>query len=309
MTTVVITGATGYLGSVLVDHLARQNPITHVISAVRDIDSPKARKISSNAKVTLVDIHRFFDVDNGKIDFICHLAACRDTLDPVGLTDSVLLTERLLEYAVEVDAKGFLFCSSQAIYGKGKPFYKETAPPSPVTLYGMSKFASERLLIAASNRHPTLQTVSLRLGTLIGPSKFFTTHQRALPHLLIEMAARQKNAILPFGGSQLFDFIDVRDAAKIINRLLALSTEKWPHTLNVGSGIQVSALTTAKIVAAASHQHFSRTLQIEMPGSDKTPRHFGMAIDKLRATLPNLDLIPLKKTIGDICATRTAMAD
>jgi nucleoside-diphosphate-sugar epimerase len=301
MTAVAITGATGYLGSLLTDRLSRIKEISRIIIPVRKIQGPKRRHLEKFEKVIIVEINELLSSKDANIDYICHFAACRDSKNTVELADNIRLTENLLQFSQAIEVKGFIYSSSQAVYGNGMPLFRESDPPSPATLYGLSKYASEQIIHHSCSLSPNVKAISLRLAKLVGPSMRYRSNQGELPHLLLDMARAQKKITLPFSGKQLFDFLDVRDAASIICKLILKDTGNWPRILNVGSGKQISAYDVANIVSDASSHYFSNPLSFETSVGRAPPRNYGMSTTLLQDTVNMESLISLDQTIRDLC--------
>lgn len=121
--TVVVTGASGFIASYIVEALMHLG--THVIAIVRN--KVKARKKFSqylnhrNFLLKIQDINETITLA-GKVDFIIHAASYSSpkyySVDPIAtLKANTVGSMNLLELARAKRVKGFLFLSSAEIYG------------------------------------------------------------------------------------------------------------------------------------------------------------------------------------------------
>lgn len=130
----MLSGATGMIGSFLVDVLLQKNYVDELDCTVYALGRNKEK---ANARFSrFVDDRHFvfvqYDVnlpfereDLGVIDFILHLASnthpMQYSTDPIGtITTNIIGLQNLLEFAVEHHASRFAFTSSNEIYGENR---------------------------------------------------------------------------------------------------------------------------------------------------------------------------------------------
>lgn len=190
---VLVTGASGFLGSHVAEQLVQKGH--DVVALVRR--SSNTRFLSSLRGVELVygavedaESVRRAVVDTKGIDAIVHSAGLVKARDEAEFFRvNVDGTRNMLEAAKAAPSlKRFVFVSSLAAIGPspdGRPVAPD-APPSPVTRYGRSKLAAERLVLAEKDALPV---VVLRPPMIYGPRDqesfafFQSVSRRFLPML------------------------------------------------------------------------------------------------------------------------------
>lgn len=168
---IVVTGASGFLGSAMVSHLARAG---HEVLA---LDSPRAPASApepriSRRRLDLTEIADFAPLLDG-YDVVFHLAGkahvarggpadTAETFWPL----NVDVTARLANGAARASVSRFVFVSSISVNGDSStaPF-TETAPPAPNSCYGHSKLAGEQAIIDEG----ALPWVIVRPPLIVGP--------------------------------------------------------------------------------------------------------------------------------------------
>lgn len=164
MKRVLVTGATGFVGSALVARLAQAEGFATVAVARRPFAFPDGVET-----IQVRDLSELAPKLNG-IDTIVHCAARvhvlrEETADPLAAfrNDNVEATLRLAEDAARAGVRRFVFLSSIKASGEetfGAPF-TELTQPQPETPYGQSKLEAEEGLRSIAARTP-LEIVNLR---------------------------------------------------------------------------------------------------------------------------------------------------
>jgi nucleoside-diphosphate-sugar epimerase len=193
MTLAVVSGAPGWLGTPLVEALARGATFRAVRSeprSVRCLVLPSADPAALSALGDRVEIVRVDLRDRRAVLSCCSGADtvfhCAGIIHPRRVQDlydvNVTGTQNLLDAAVEAGARRFLFVSSNSPAGlnaSASTLMVETDPPRPYLSYGLSKLQSE-WLINDAHRAGRIQSVILRPCWFYGPNqplrqtRFFT---------------------------------------------------------------------------------------------------------------------------------------
>ena len=130
----MLSGATGMIGSFLVDVVLEKNIIDNLNCTVYALgrNKEKARerfnKFADDSHFVFIpyDVKLPFKRDNlGTVDYILHLASnthpMQYSTDPIGtITTNIIGVQNLLDFAVEHHATRFAFTSSNEIYGENR---------------------------------------------------------------------------------------------------------------------------------------------------------------------------------------------
>lgn len=161
--TILVTGASGFIGSHCVEHFAKNTDWnivamvrgTHVGDNDRILDNPALKPHLSRIKIVRCDltdgIPEHKDKQIGHVDYILHLAANshvdRSITHPLEFyEDNVVSTQKLFDWQIKRKAEGrgaekIINCGTDEVFGPvkdGIPF-KETAPFHPSNPYAAAK--------------------------------------------------------------------------------------------------------------------------------------------------------------------------
>ena len=246
MSSVIITGGAGFIGSNLTDALLADGRECHVVD---NLSNGKAIRVAGDAELHEMDIRSADDLvalaRRVKPETIFHLAAQADVRkaleDPAYDADvNVIGTINVLEAARATGARVVFSSTGGAGYGEyeGLPVPSpETAQTRPLSHYGMSKMAGEGYCHLYGRLYGTEAAV-LRLGNVYGP--------RQDPHGEAGVVAIFCGLLLDgrkprvFGdGLQTRDYVYVGD---VVRAMLAAEAGVPGETVNIGAGVEVSVL-------------------------------------------------------------------
>ena len=228
--TMLISGATGMIGSCLIDVIMRRNVAERLDCKIyalgRSMDKAESRFGSyfgsKNFRFVQHDINEPFLQDMDKVDFILHLASnthpAAYSSDPVGtITANIIGTNHLLEYAVRHGAERFLFASSVEIYGENRGDVEQFDEGylgyiDCNTLragYPESKRCGEALCQAYKKQYG-LDVVIPRLSRVYGPTMLMSDTKASSQFIL--KAVAHEDIVLKSAGNQFYSYIYVADA-------------------------------------------------------------------------------------------------
>jgi nucleoside-diphosphate-sugar epimerase len=165
---ILVTGATGKVGSRLVPRLLGQGHEVRVLARSRERAEPLAALGAEPAIGDLLEPGALKDAVRG-VDAVVHLAAffrgaSAEETHAVNLTGTVSLANA----ALDADVPRFIYTSTNLVYGPGQGRrFTEADPPNPGWTYPESKAASERALLEL-HRSRGLGLRILRLAFVYG---------------------------------------------------------------------------------------------------------------------------------------------
>jgi UDP-glucose 4-epimerase len=249
---ILVTGAAGYIGSVVTEQLIKQG---HEVVALDNLRHGHAQAVHPAARFVQLDLldacgltHVLRDYP---VDAVVHLAAealiDESARDPgrffrVNVSGGL----NLLDAMVAADVKRLVCSSTAAVYGEPERVpIPEDAPCRPVNSYGASKLAFERLLPWYRRAHG-VNSISLRYFNACGATErcgeFHVPETHLIP-ILFEVALGRREAIQLYGtddntpdGTCIRDYIHVADIAQAHLLALAKIDELGARTYNMGNG-------------------------------------------------------------------------
>ncbi len=175
MEKVLVTGATGFVGSHLVRHLAEKGYKVRGVSRKEVSPFPEMNNYE-HAKIQDVYSAEAWQSLLADVDIVVHLIAkthSSDSGDLKALPDyrhiNVDITKALLDASSAAGVKRFIYLSSIKAVGEETPIDKpftEESPCHPVDSYGISKWEAEELIQKYKER---IDTVIFRPPMIYGP--------------------------------------------------------------------------------------------------------------------------------------------
>jgi UDP-glucose 4-epimerase len=273
--TILVTGGAGYIGS-------------HMVHALVDAGEPVAvlDNLSTGFRFLIPASVPFIKGSTGdrgliaetlarhKVDAIIHFAASivvpDSVRDPIGYyRNNTMNTCLLLDAAVEVGVKRFIFSSTAAVYGNAEKVpVPEDAATKPISPYGSSKLMSEIILQDTGHAHD-LRFVILRYFNVAGADPQLRTGQStpAATHLIkvaCEAAIGKRAKLDVYGtdyptpdGTCVRDYIHVSDLVRAHSAALRYLRDGGDSaTFNCGYGHGYSVLDVLDAVRRVSGANF-----------------------------------------------------
>lgn len=283
---VLITGASGLLGSYLTDMLSEANrdgaDIT--VYALGRSEERLQKRFAARAddpRLHLVphDVNTPPAFSFGA-DFVLHAASnaypAAFNTDPVGtLMSNITGTKYLLDHALGHGTKRFLFVSSGEVYGQGdlsldsfsEDYGGFVDPTSPRSCYPNGKRAAETLCAAFTKQYG-LETVSVRPSHTFGPTA--TKSDNRAHTQFINRGLAGEDIILNSAGSQMRSYTYVADTASAI--LTVLTSGKIGEAYNVAN--PASRATVADFAREVARQTGTKVVFAEpdaVAAAERTP--------------------------------------
>lgn len=237
MKTVLVTGASGLLGSHVVVHLLHKG--FNVISSIMKIEEPTYIPKSGEIVVFNDDV---FEGRLPHIDVVINCAFARSN-NPEHLASAFDFTTHLLSGLRKANVDGIINISSQGVY-KRLPVGQlstEESPIEPVDIYSMSKYATEKMCQLSGIEHVT----SVRLASL-------NMKQRFLYHFV--RSAKEEGKIYLNSPKVYASILDVEDAAEALTCLAVIPQVQWRPIYNLSIGAQYSLEEYALVVQSVGKE-------------------------------------------------------
>jgi UDP-glucose 4-epimerase len=266
VTTFVVTGAAGFIGQALVEHLKGLGSEILAIDRHPCLAGVRSAQVDLSMQGALAD-----HVPDGATIF--HLAASADVAASVrdprnDLTNTFAPLFEVLETARHRRCR-VIFPSTASVFDPGQSLpLVETAAQRPSSPYGAAKLAGEAYCIAYHRSYGT-DTRIARLFSVYGPRM-----RRLAIHDLIAKIRRNPLELELLGdGTQVRDYLYVDDA---VRGLVAVATQGEPGTdYNVASGEPVRLLDLARQIATLMGHPDIRIVPTGRSFAGDTPKWYG----------------------------------
>jgi dTDP-glucose 4,6-dehydratase len=275
MSTCVVTGGAGFLGSHLCEHLLKQG---HRVICIDNLETGSLQNIEHIRDEAFdfrnIDITDEVDIPE-PVDFIFHLASPASPIDYLRLPLHTLKvgsygTHHMLGVAKFKRAR-FLIASTSEVYGDPKvhpqteDYWGHVNPIGPRGVYDEAKRYAEALTMAY-HRQQGVDTSIVRIFNTYGP-RMRAHDGRAIPTFLRQ--ALQDQPLTVFGeGEQTRSFCYVDD---LIRGIVALAESDIHHPVNIGNPDEFTLLELAKTVIEVTDSR-SEIVFEELPVDDPQQR-------------------------------------
>lgn len=228
----LITGANGFIGSVLTWELNQQG--FHNIVAVDSVGL-KTRNLLRNKKIAqFLDKNELWDYLNSpgaqKIEWIFHIGACSATTEKNWdflKENNLEYTQRIWQWCVQ-NKKNLIYASSGATYGAGEKGFDDQTDPielKSLNLYGESKLLFDRWALKQTETPP--HWYGLKFFNVFGPNE---AHKDSMSSVVYK-AFQQIQTSGELGlfksyrpeykdGEQMRDFVYVKDITRWMFELI-----------------------------------------------------------------------------------------
>ena len=301
---VLVTGGSGYCGSVLIPQLLTLGyevtvfDIMYYGHSFLPADHPKLKIIKGDIR----DIESFKDAVSG-MDLVLHLACISNDASFV-LDENLSTTVNLDAFEPMVIAskaagvKRFVYASSSSVYGvSDQPDVTEDHPLVPLTLYNKYKGMCEPLLFKHTDDN--FVGVIFRPATVCG----YGPRQRLdLSVNILTNHAINKGVITVFGGDQLRPNLHIQDYADLCCLLLSSEREKVSNEIFNCGYENMSIKNIALTVKGVVEKEFPElgVIEIVTTSSDDN-RSYHINSDKIFKKLEFKPKFSIEDAIRDVC--------
>jgi UDP-glucose 4-epimerase len=320
MTSVLVTGGAGYIGShavlALVDAgltaVVIDNLVTGVRSAVPEGVAFHEGDVADKALVGRI----LAEHDVGAVmHFAGSISVGESVRDPAKYyRNNVVGSLALIEACLGGGVERFIFSSSAAVYGVPAQLpVREDAPTQPINPYGASKLMTERMLFDVAAARPDFRPVCLRYFNVAGADPDGRSGQQGpeSTHLIraaVEAALGSRPQLEVFGqdyetrdGTCERDYVHVSDLAKAhLSALEYLEAGGAPVAMNCGYGRGFTVLE----VIAETEKVLGRPLPVRhAPRRAGDPPRLVSSAEKISALL---GWTPERDTLAEMISSALA---
>lgn len=307
---IIVTGASGFIGSCLVQHL---NTLGYERLLLVDYlgHSEKWKNLVGKKFIDFIAPQALFGWIQGKeteIQAIFHLGACSNTTETDGdflLENNYRYSKTVAEFAIKNQIR-FIYASSAATYGDGALGFSDDhallEQLQPLNLYGYSKHLFDLWL----KRENLLdKVVGLKYFNIFGPNEY---HKGRMASVLVKMVpdALKSHTISLFksnhphytDGGQCRDFLYVKEAVRMTCSFL---TNSLSGIYNIGSGIACPWNTLAQAVIVALKKPEVKVQYMDMPQdiSQKYQNYTCAEMGKFKSCVELTPLFSLESAVED----------
>lgn len=244
---IILTGAAGFIGSVLLGQL-NQKGIENIIISDDFSNDYKNRNLDNKKFIQPVhrdDLFQWMDQNADEIEFVLHIGARTDTtefnkdvFDVLNLNYTKQIWERCAENNIPI-----IYASSAATYGLGEFGYDDNheivEKLKPLNPYGESKNDFDKWALKQDKKPPFW--AGLKFFNVYGPNEFHKNRMASVIFHAFNQIGETKRMKLFRShnpdfkdGEQLRDFIYVKDLVDVILFLMENIPESGLYNLGTG---------------------------------------------------------------------------
>ncbi len=242
MSTCLVTGGAGFIGSHIVRRLLRDGYGVRVLDDFSTGHRRNLAEVADDVEIiegTICDPETAARATRG-VAGVFHLAARASvprSVEHPRESNAVNVdgTLNMLIAARDAGARRFVYSASSAAYGDTPTLPKvETMPPAPLSPYAVSKLAGEYYCTCFSGVYG-LETVSLRYFNVFGPRQDPNSAYAAVIPAFVSHMVRDERPVVYGDGEQSRDFCYIDNVVHA--NMLALQAEKLAgEVVNIACG-------------------------------------------------------------------------
>ena len=232
---IIITGACGHIGSLLIRSFSSDYKITAV-------DNMLTQRYSSlfdmPTKINFFE-KDFLDIDYPEGSIVIHLAAITDAASSMKNSSyieeiNINKTKQLIDKCIESKVKKFIFPSSTSVYGVAAELVNEDNSKfeNPQSPYAQSKLEIEKYL---ESKQDHIEYLILRFGTIFGTSPGMRFHT-AINKFCWQSSLNQPITVWKENYEHIRPYLGVNDCIKAIHHFLNLDSKYYRTKYNILTG-------------------------------------------------------------------------
>jgi UDP-glucose 4-epimerase len=248
--TVFFTGGAGFIASHTIPLLLERGYRIRIYDNMTRGNRSNVEELVATGKVELVDKDVRY---GGGVREAIHFATVsinKSIADPHESIDiNMTGNHNVFAAAADEGVERLVFASSASVYGEPERLpMREDDELRPLTPYCISKRAGEDVL-GFYQRQKGLSWNALRFFNVYGPGQKIEAYYTSVINHFIQRLRAGEPPVIDGKGEQSMDFVHVTDLARAV--VLALESEQANLPINIGTGIDTSIATLARILIDA----------------------------------------------------------
>jgi len=253
MSTFLVTGGAGFIGSHLAEHLLQTG---HRVRILDNLSSGARRNVPLGAEFIEGDIRdgahlgRAMDGTDGCYDLaaVASVVAGNERWSECHQTN-ITGTIHVFEAARDHGHLPVVYASSAAIYGANEDVpLPESAPARPLTAYGADKYACELHAVPAFEIHG-VPTTGMRFFNVYGPRQDPHSPYSGVISIFADRFGRGDGVTIHGDGGQSRDFVYVGDVCRALMAAMATTAGRM-RVFNVCTGRETSVVELAETLSS-----------------------------------------------------------
>lgn len=242
--TVLITGASGFIGSALTKYMVENNADVHIVVR-RDSDLYRIKEVIKKVGIFEIDLvecdNLSSQLDGLKADYVFHCAETKhhELTNEDGyiknLNSSLKMLKNVLDFTITVPVHKLIHLCSSSVYESGHEKFSELTHLNPSSFRGMIKLREIKLIEFYIQKYG----LNAALGRVF---RAYGIHDSK--YKLIDKAidkALERSSLKLVSNSIKRDYVHVDDICECLARIAMTKTESG-DTFNIGSGKEFSAV-------------------------------------------------------------------
>lgn len=251
----LVTGGAGFIGAHVTNELIA---LGHDVIVLDDLSGGFEENVNKNAlfiKGSILDVALLEKLFNEhKFDYVYHLAAyaaegLSHFIKRFNYNNNLIGSVNLINESIKHKVKCFVFTSSIAVYGAGKPPLKEDMLPVPEDPYGIAKLAVE-MDLKVSHEMFGLNFIIFRPHNVYGEYQNLGDRYRNVVGIFMNQLMQGKQLSVFGDGMQSRAFSYIGDIAPHIANSVNIP-EAYNQVINVGADQDYSVKELASSVMEA----------------------------------------------------------
>jgi len=255
MSSFVVTGAAGFIGSALASRLLSQG---HRVLAIDNLSTGSLSNVPVGAQfieANCQDALLYERLPKDKFEAIYHIAGQSSgeiSFDnPVyDLQTNAQATLQLIQYGIKNGCHRFYYASTMSVYGEQPDApVSESATLRPQSFYGVGKLASEHYLRIYSHQFG-INTAALRLFNVYGPGQNMENLRQGMVSIYLAQALARGEIHVRGSKDRFRDFVYIDD---VVDAFLMLQPTSKPGyaVYNIGTGLKTHVRDLVEMICAA----------------------------------------------------------